>query len=239
MKRIRVIVIDDERSSREELKAALKEYADFELIGEARNADEAREQITTKHPDLIFLDIQMPEKTGFDLLESLDEVPAVIFTTAFNEYAVQAFEVNAMDYLMKPVRQERFAKAIEKIRSNIEQKSFPDKTIRADRQIFIKDGSKCYFARLSEIYLIESVNNYSRLYFDGKKALLKRSVRQWEEMLEATLFFRISRTRIINIHYIQEVHRLPKGKLKISLKTGELLDVSNRQSAKFKSLNGI
>jgi two-component system LytT family response regulator len=152
---------------------------------------------------------------------------------------VQAFEVNAMDYLMKPVRQERFAKAIEKIRSSISQKSFPDKNIRADRQIFIKDGEKCYFVRLGEIYLIESANNYSRVYFDGKKALLKRSIRQWEEVLEDTLFFRISRNRIVNTHYIQQVHRLPKGKLKISLKTGELLDVSSRQSAKFKNLNSI
>ena len=159
MNKIQVIVIDDERSSREELKRALKNYADFEIIGEAKNADEAREQIEIKRPDLIFLDIQMPEKSGFDLLESLDEVPAVIFTTAFNQYAVQAFEINALDYLMKPIREERFAKAIEKIRASMNQKHALNKSKLSDRQIFIKDGEKYHFIHLNKIYLIESVDN--------------------------------------------------------------------------------
>ena len=239
MKTTRVIVIDDERSAREELKSALKGYAGFEVIGEAKNADEAKEQIIAKRPDLIFLDIQMPEKTGFELLESLDEVPAVIFTTAFNQYAVQAFEINALDYLMKPIREERFAKAIEKYRNSVNQKSAGDKVLPADRQIFIKDGEKCYFIRLSDIYMIESVDNYSRLYFEQKKVLMKRSLRQWEEMLDAMQFFRISRTHIINTQYIQQVNAEAKGKLTIRLKTGELLEVSGRQSVKFKNLNGI
>ncbi|MFB9110473.1 LytR/AlgR family response regulator transcription factor [Flavobacterium gyeonganense] len=114
MKKIKFIIVDDERSSREELKRAIKKYDDFLLIGEAENADDAKNLIETEMPDLMFLDIQMPEKSGFDLLESLDNVPVVLFITAFNEYAVQAFEVNALDYLMKPIREERFAKAIEK-----------------------------------------------------------------------------------------------------------------------------
>jgi two-component system, LytTR family, response regulator len=239
MKKIQVIVIDDERSSREEIKRALRNYAEFEVIGEAKNADEAKEQIEVKHPDLIFLDIQMPEKSGFDLLESLEEVPAVIFTTAFNQYAVQAFEVNALDYLMKPIREERFTKAIEKIKNNISHKSSQNKTRMTDRQIFIKDGDKYYFVQLSEIYLIESLGNYSRLYFEGKKALLKRSLRQWEEILDATLFFRISRTQIINTHHIRQIHSMSKGRLKINLKTGELLDMSIRQSGKFKNQNNV
>ena len=239
MKTTRVIVIDDERSAREELKSALKGYAGFEVIGEAKNADEAKEQIIAKRPDLIFLDIQMPEKNGFELLESLDEVPIVIFTTAFNQYAVQAFEINALDYLMKPIREERFAKAIEKYRNSVNQKNAGDKVLPADRQIFIKDGEKCYFIRLSDIYMIESVDNYSRLYFEQKKVLMKRSLRQWGEMLDATQFFRISRTHIINTQYIQQVNSEAKGKLTIRLKTGELLEVSGRQSVKFKNLNGI
>jgi two-component system LytT family response regulator len=238
MKTYRVIVVDDERSAREELKNALKSYPDFAVIGEAANADEAKEQIITLKPDLVFLDIQMPEKTGFDLLASLDEVPAVIFTTAFDQYAVQAFEINALDYLMKPIREERFIKAIEKYRNSIKQVPGADR-VQADRQIFIKDGEKCFFVRLSGIYLIESVDNYSRLYFEGKKLLLKRSLRQWEEMLDADFFFRISRTRIINTKYIQQVHPLAKGKLAISLKTGEYLDMSDRQSVKFKTLNRL
>ena len=236
MKKIQVIIIDDERAAREELKRALKNYTDFEIIAEAKNADEAKQQIETKHPDLIFLDIQMPEKSGFDLLETLEEVPAVIFTTAFDQYAVQAFEINALDYLMKPIREERFAKAIENIRKrlSVEYKNAPN-----DRQIFIKDGEKCHFVRLSEIYLLESADNYSRLYVGGKKILLKRSLNQWEEILDATIFFRINRTQIINTQYVQEILPVQKGKISLRLKTGELLEVSNRQSVKFKNLNGI
>jgi two-component SAPR family response regulator len=111
MNKIKVIVIDDERSSREELKRAIKKYQDLEMTGEAKNADEAKTLIETQRPDLIFLDIQMPERSGFDLLESLEEVPEVIFTTAFDQYAVQAFEISALDYLMKPIREERFTRA--------------------------------------------------------------------------------------------------------------------------------
>jgi two-component system, LytTR family, response regulator len=239
MSKIKVIVIDDERSSREELRRAIKKYADFEVIGEAKNADEAKELIEAQYPDLIFLDIQMPEKSGFDLLESMEVVPQVIFTTAFNQYAVQAFEINALDYLMKPIREERFTKAVEKIRERIIKKSVVSNPITANRQIFIKDGEKCHFVWLSEIYLIESMDNYSKLYFESKKAFIKRSLNQWEEILDPTLFFRISRTQIINTQHIKQVHPMSKGKLQISLKTGELLDVSSRQSVKFKNLKGI
>ena len=239
MNTIRTIIIDDERSSREELKRALKNYADFEVIGEAKNADEAKEQIEAKRPHLIFLDIQMPERSGFDLLESLDEVPAVIFTTAFDQYAVQAFEINALDYLMKPIREERFAKAIERMRLKINQGPTGNIQVQPAQQIFIKDGLTCYFVGLNEIYLIESLDNYSRLYFGERKAMLKRSLSKWEELLDAALFFRINRTQIINIQYIREVHSTENGRLKISLQTGEWLEVSSRQSVKFRSLSGI
>ncbi|KLT68597.1 LytR/AlgR family response regulator transcription factor [Flavobacterium sp. ABG] len=239
MKKIKVIIVDDERSSREELKRALKIYEDFVLIGEAENADDAKDLIETEMPDLIFLDIQMPEKSGFDLLESLDNAPAVLFTTAYNEYAVQAFEVNALDYLLKPIREERFAKAIEKIRNTIKQKSDLSNAVTSDQKIFIKDGEKRFFIQLDEIYLIESLENYTRLYFQGKKALQRRSLRQWEALLDETVFFRINRTEIINIKHILEVNQTRSGRLEVKLKTGELLEVSNRQSVKFKNNNGI
>ncbi|OXA79608.1 two component transcriptional regulator, LytTR family [Flavobacterium aquidurense] len=239
MKKIKVIIVDDERLSREELKRALLLYEDFVVIGEAENADDAKDLIETKIPDLIFLDIQMPEKSGFDLLESLDYVPAVLFTTAFNQYAVQAFEVNALDYLMKPIREERFAQAIEKIRNTISLKSSSNNSSLSNRRIFIKDGEKRFFIPLDEIYLIESLENYSRLYFQGKKALQRRSLRQWEEMLEEAVFFRINRTEIVNVNYIREVKKKEGGGLELRLKTGQLLKVSNRQSVKFKNNNEI
>ena len=239
MKKIKVIIVDDERLSREELKRALLGYEDFVLIGEAENADDAKDLIEANRPDLIFLDIQMPEKSGFDLLESLDYVPAVLFTTAFNQYAVQAFEVNALDYLMKPIREERFAQAIEKIRNTINLKSASNDSLTNDRKIFIKDGEKRFFVQLNEIYLIESLENYSRVYFQDKKALQRRSLRRWEEMLDENTFFRINRTEIVNINYIQEVKKTVGSGLEIKLKTGELLKVSNRQSVKFKNSNEI
>ncbi|OXG00895.1 DNA-binding response regulator [Flavobacterium araucananum] len=236
---MKVIIIDDERLSREELKRTLATYEDFVVIGEAANADDAKDLIETKMPDLIFLDIQMPEKSGFDLLESLDNVPHVLFITAYDQYAVQAFEVNALDYLMKPIREERFAKAIEKIRDTIKLKSSLNNSVSEDRKIFIKDGEKRFFIRLDEIYLIESLENYTRLFFQDKKALQRRSLRQWEELLDENIFFRINRTEIINIKYIQTINTTDSGRLEVKLKSGELLEVSNRQSVKFKNKNGI
>ena len=239
MKKIKVVIIDDERLAREEIKRALQFYEDFVLIGEAENADDAKILIETEMPDLIFLDIQMPEKSGFDLLESLDNVPAVLFITAYDQYAIQAFEVNALDYLMKPIREERFAKAIQKIRDTINMKSSLNDSLAKDRKIFIKDGEKRFFIQLDEIYLIESLENYTRLFFQDKKALQRRSLRQWEEMLDKNIFFRINRTEIINTQYIQEVKTTIGGRLEVKLKTGELLEVSNRQSARFRNQNGI
>lgn len=239
MKKIKVVIIDDERLAREEIKRALQFYEDFVLIGEAENADDAKILIETEMPDLIFLDIQMPEKSGFDLLESLDNVPEVLFITAYDQYAIQAFEVSALDYLMKPIREERFAKAIQKIRDTINMKSSLNDSLAKDRKIFIKDGEKRFFIQLDEIYLIESLENYTRLFFQDKKALQRRSLRQWEEMLDKNIFFRINRTEIINTQYIQEVKTTIGGRLEVKLKTGELLEVSNRQSARFRNQNGI
>jgi len=239
MKKIKVIIIDDERLAREEVKIALKNYEDFVVIGEAENADDAKVLIEKEMPDLIFLDIQMPEKSGFDLLESLDHVPAVLFITAYDQYAIQAFEVNALDYLMKPIREERFAKAIQKIRDTIQLKSSLNDTEAKDRKIFIKDGEKRFFIQLDEIYLIESLDNYTRLFFQDKKALQRRSLRQWEEILDENIFFRINRTEIINIKYIQAINTTDSGRLEVKLKSGELLEVSNRQSVRFKNRNGI
>ena len=239
MKKIKFIIVDDERLAREEVKRALKNYEDFVLIGEAENADDAKILIESKMPDLIFLDIQMPEKSGFDLLESLENVPNVLFITAYDQYAIQAFEVNALDYLMKPIREERFAKAIQKIRDTIRLKSSLNDAEAKDRKIFIKDGEKRFFIQLDEIYLIESLENYTRLFFQDKKAFQRRSLRQWEEILDENIFFRINRTEIINIKYIEAINTTDSGRLEIKLKTGELLEVSNRQSVKFKNRNGI
>jgi len=228
MKKLRVLIIDDERNAREEIKLLLKSYPDVEIIGEAKNADDAKEQIDIKHPDLLFLDIQMPEKTGFDLLESLDNVPQVIFTTAYDQYAVKAFEVSAIDYLMKPIREERFAKAMEQLKVKSASKN--------DERIFVKDRQQYHFISWNKVHLIESMDNYARLFFDDKNVFLKTSLNLLEQKLDEALFFRVNRAQIINLNYIDKIIPLPGGKLKVLLKTGDALEASDRQSVKLKKL---
>lgn len=239
MKAMKVLIIDDERSAREEVKRALAAYPLFEVVGEAQNAEEARAEIAHKKPELIFLDIRMPGESGFELLASLAEVPEVIFTTAFDQYAVKAFEINALDYLMKPIREERFALAIARLTEKRKSKDAKKEILNANRTIFIKDGERCHFVKLSEVYLIESMDNYARLYFGDQKAFLKTSLNQLTEKLDEAVFFRISRTHVVNLNYIKEIFPMPKGKLRIGLTTGEILDVSDRQSVKFKLINGV
>ncbi len=227
MKKIKVLIVDDERLARGELKIALAGCKDMELVGEAADIDEARLLITKHQPQLLLLDVQMPGGSGFDLLESLTDVPQVVFTTAFDQYAVKAFEADALDYLVKPIRDERFAKAMDKVRERLGAPV-------GSQQLFIKDGGKCYFVKTAEICLIESMDNYAVLYFGGKKTFLKRSLNQMEEKLDAAMFFRANRAQIINLNYIAQVENLPGGKLNISLKTGQTVEVSDRQSVKFK-----
>jgi two-component system LytT family response regulator len=236
MKKFTVIIVDDERLAREEVKRSLAGFLEFEIVGEAKNYDEAKEQIEALKPELIFLDIQMPGRSGFDLLESLDEVPQVVFTTAYNEYAVKAFDIDALDYLVKPLRKERFAITIERIRKKLLKTEQYD---ASEKQVFIKDGNKCFFVQLKDVYLIESADNYAKLFFHNRKALIKRSLIQLEETLDSSIFFRISRNQIINTKFISQINNLEKGKLQVRLHKGEPLEVSFRQSVLFKNLNRI
>ncbi|MBD0332697.1 MAG: response regulator [Chitinophagaceae bacterium] len=237
MRKFSVIIIDDERLAREEVKRSLADFQEFEVVAEARNYEEAKKAIETYKPELIFLDIQMPGKSGFDLLESLDEVPQVVFTTAFNEYAVKAFDMEALDYLVKPLRNERFAITIERIKKRLGKTEFQQNA--SEKQVFIKNGNKCFFVQLKDVYLIESADNYARLYFNDRKALIKRSLNQLEETLDSNIFFRISRNQIINKKYISQINNLDKGKLQVRLHKGEPMEVSLRQSVLFKNLNRI
>lgn len=170
MKTFKTIIIDDERLAREELKRTLKPHKEFQVVGEASHVDEAIQIIETEAPDIIFLDIHMPEKSGFDLLEELGTVPEVVFTTAYDQYAVKAFELNALDYLVKPLREERFAKTIEKVKQELfkKRKTTPE-VFPMHRKIFIKDGEQCHFIPLSDIRYIESLENYARYILELKK----------------------------------------------------------------------
>lgn len=240
MRTYKTVIIDDERLAREEVKRALKKYPEFVVVGEANNVDSAITLIDNEDPDILFLDIHMPEKSGFDLLEELTTVPEVVFTTAYDQYAVKAFELNALDYLVKPLREERFSKTIDKVKQELAMKSkLKQDVLPMHRKIFIKDGEKCHFIPLSDIHFIESLDNYARLYFGHQKAMIKRSLNLLEEKLDSTVFFRTNRSQIINTHYIKQIHPHFNNKLHITLTTGEIIEVSSRQSVKFKNWNSL
>jgi two-component system LytT family response regulator len=239
---ITAVIVEDSRLARNELKELIKEYPNINLVGEAENVDDGVILIEKIKPDLLFLDINMPEKDGFQLLEELDEVPIVIFTTAFDEYAIKSFEYNALDYLMKPINSSRFDIAIEKIKSRIDsninnQKC--DKKLNSNSQIFIKDGEQCWLVKIADIYLFEIVGNYTRVYFNHNKPLLYKSLNQIEEKLPSTSFFRASRQQIINTSHIENVIPWFSGKLKLELTNNKTVEISRRQSQIFKELLSI
>lgn len=237
MTNLTAVIVEDSRLARNELKELLKAHPEIELIGEAANVDDGFKLITESKPDLLFLDINMPEKDGFELLEMLDEVPITIFTTAFDQYAIKSFEYNAFDYLLKPINQNRFSKCIIKvIESSAESVSKPaiDDAFGLQKQIFIKDGEKCWLVKIQDIAMFEIVGNYTRVYFDNDKALVYKSLLQIEEKLPADVFFRANRQQIINIQHVKKVVSWFGGKLKIEMNSGEEVEISRRQSSIFK-----
>ena len=235
--KMRAVIVEDSRLARQELKELLKQHAEVELIGEAENVDSGYELIQSEQPDLLFLDINMPEKDGFELLEMLDNVPITIFTTAFDEYAIKSFEYNALDYLLKPVNAKRFALALEKAEAKLGEKSSKTNEgnrLSMDSQIFIKDGEACWLIKISEISHFEIVGNYTRVFFQDKRPLLYKSLNQVEEKLPEDSFFRVNRQQIINTNYIDGVVPWFNGKLKLTMRNGDEVEVSRRQSYIFK-----
>ena len=238
---IKAIIIDDERLARNELKKLLEQHPDINIIDEASNVDEAVEKIDLSRPDLIFLDIQMPGKTGFDLLAEIEKSPRVIFTTAYDEFALKAFEVNALDYLLKPIDPKRLADAIQKLQSEIalEQASLLGVSrgpLTELDQVFVKDGERCWFVKLADIRLLESVGNYAKVYFSTNKPLILKSLNALEERLDDRVFFRANRKHIINLHWIEKIEPYFNGGLLVELKGGEKIEISRRQTVKFKEM---
>lgn len=243
---IRAIIIDDERLARNELKKLLMDFPEIEVISEAANASEGVEQIENLNPELIFLDIQMPGKTGFDMLGDLDKTPQVIFTTAYDEYALKAFEVNALDYLVKPVEPKRLADAIQKLHLQDEREPNQLQGVNINRsilseqdQVFVKDGERCWFVKLSDIRLFESVGNYAKVYFGPNKPLILKSLNALEERLDEKTFFRANRKHIVNLRLIDKVEPYFNGGLLLEMKGGEKIEVSRRQTVKFKEMMSL
>ncbi len=241
----KVLLIDDERLARNELKKLLQDFPEIEVIGEAANADEGIEKIESLNPDLIFLDIQMPGKTGFDMLAQLDMAPDVIFTTAYDEYALKAFEVNALDYLMKPIEPNRLADAIQKLQLAEEKEiaaslgGINRGTLTEADQVFVKDGERCWFVKLGEVRLFESVGNYAKVFFGNNKPLILKSLNALEERLDEKVFFRANRKHIVNLRMIEKIEPYFNGGLLLDLHAGEKVEVSRRQAVKFKEMMSL
>lgn len=242
---MKAIIVDDERLARNELKRLLENFPSIEVIGEAANTDEASQLIEELQPDVVFLDIQMPGKTGFEWLEEWDGfLPEIIFTTAFDEYALKAFEVNALDYVLKPIELARLSESIQKLESRFQRPTRTEKSATTNHvlggndQIFVKDGEKCWFVRLDRVRLCESMGNYVRLFFDDQKPLVLKSLNSLEERLDPKLFFRCNRKNIVNLNFIEKIEPWFSGGLQVTLKgeKAEKIEISRRQSIRFKEL---
>lgn len=238
---MRALIIDDERLARKELAKLLEEHPSIEIVGEAMNADEAEQMINELNPDLLFLDIQMPGRTGFQLLESLESVPLVVFTTAYDEFALKAFEVNALDYLLKPIQAERLSEAVHKIMEKERAKAgrAAGKKLGLEDQVFVKDGERCWFVNLANIRFFESDGNYIKVYFDSNRPMIHKSLNALDDRLDERAFFRASRKHIINLSWVESIEPWFNGGLMVKLRGGDKVEVSRRQAAKFKDMMSL
>ncbi|WP_210521255.1 LytR/AlgR family response regulator transcription factor [Hymenobacter terricola] len=244
-----ILLVDDSRLARTELRHLLQAFPDVTIVGEARHADEARTQIQALRPDLLLLDVQMPGQTGFELLASLEAAPHVIFTTAYDEYALQAFAVNALDYLLKPVQESRLAAALAKARARVAgpvpaevsagagtMEEAPQAPLTAQDQVFVKDGERCWFVKLADIKLFEINGSYTRIHFSTHRPLIPRTLQQLEARLDPKVFFRANRQQIINLKWIAGIEPWFSNTLRLTLKDGPEVEVSRQQSVRFREL---
>jgi two-component system LytT family response regulator len=234
---LKLLLVDDERLARAELRRLLAPHVQngaVEIVGEAASAADAVAQIGKLRPDLLLLDVQMPGGSGFDLLASLDEAPDVIFCTAFDQYALQAFEVSALDYLQKPVQAARLATAL--ARAGARAQAVPPP---APRKVFIKDGERCWFVAFDDIRLLESEGNYTRVHFGAQQPLMLRTLNQLEERLDAAQFLRANRRQIVNLAQVGQVAPNAADGLDLRLLDGSVIEVSRRRAQQFKAACGL
>ena len=230
---MKALLVDDERLARAGLRRMLRAHDDVVVVGEAANAGEAAAQVRRLQPDIVFLDVEMPGKSGLQLLDDLDELPNVIFTTAYQDYAVRAFEVSALDYLVKPISAERLASALDKVRkSSVREQSHAGNYEM--RQVFLRDGDRCWIVATDQIQMFESEGNYTRVYFEGHRPLVYKSLNALESRLDAALFVRASRSHIVNLRAIRSLQALPDGGLTATLNGNLSVAISRRQSRKLR-----
>ncbi|MBC8185993.1 response regulator transcription factor [candidate division KSB1 bacterium] len=245
MNTIKAIIIDDEELAREIIKEYLVNFPEIKIISECRDAHEALAAITKHKPDLIFLDIHMPEINGFELLEMLEELPNIIFSTAYDQYAIKAFEVNAVDYLLKPYDAERFELALKRAKKDIESDTKTNETITKllesinkpkdylDR-ILIKQSGRIVIISTSEIYLIKAADDYAEIHTTKESYLIQQSLNHLESRLDPDKFLRVHRSYITNINAIKDIVSWASGRYKLFLKNGNEISVSRSGYQKLK-----
>lgn len=234
---MKVVVVEDSRIAREGLIEMLKEFPELEVVGDAEHPVPALELIRDKRPDVIFLDIHMPGETGFDLLEKLDYEPRIIFTTAYSEYAIKSFDYHTIDYLLKPISQERLALAVAKLKTNSHDVSVELKPkLDMNHKILIKDEDKCHLVTLESILYFESCKNHVRIFFHQQSAFIKKSLTQVEERLPTKFFFRANRQFIVNLQSITSIEEDIKDGYLVTMTNGKIIDISRRQALDLKGL---
>ena len=230
------IIVDDERLARTELRSLLAEFSEISIIGEAENLTEAVKIIQTNKPDVVFLDIQLQNENGFELLEKVEKDFKLIFVTAFDEFAIRAFEINALDYLLKPVNPERLAKTLERLLETDEKSEDCWRKLEYEDRLFLELGERSRFLKVSSIKCISADGDYSQVFTeDGKKHLVTKPLKEWEDRLPEKYFVRIHRSTIVNLEFIEKVETWFSRSYQIYLREmKEPLTVSRRYAAQLK-----
>lgn len=238
---MKAIVVEDSRLAREGLVRMLSNYPQIQIVGQADTVDSALALVAQWQPELLFLDIHLPGSNSFALLEQLDYLPKVVFTTAYSDYAIRSFDFNTVDYLLKPISQARLEQAVVKLlaASETEPESpipRPVMTLEPDSKIFVKDGEQCHLVDLKDILYIESCKNYVQLFFGSHHAFVKKAMTAVEERLPRSLFFRASRQHIVNLRHIIRIEESLSDGYLVRLSNGKELEISRRQASELKEL---
>jgi two-component system LytT family response regulator len=245
--RIKVVIIEDENPARILIKNYLKAHSEFDIIAECENGFEGAKFIKDLKPDLVFLDIQMPKLDGFEMLEILDEIPPIIFSTAYDEFAIKAFDFGAVDYLLKPYSQKRFDKAIEKAKKNIKNNSnskkydklldFVNREKEIIKRIAIKNKSKIEIIMTKDIERIEAQDDYVFIYtISGERYLKNTTMKSLENSLDQNEFIRVHRSNFVRIDRISKIEQWSKDSHILILKGGDTVKISKTGLKKLKDV---